>query len=59
VGARLLGTVVNMSPSPKRGTSRYGYGYGYGYAPEAAEAPATGIWAGRTRGRAKGVEVRR
>jgi len=53
VGARLLGTVVNMSPTPKRGTSRYGYGYGYGYAPESTEAPATGIWANRLVGRAK------
>lgn len=32
VGARLLGTVVNMAPAGKR--SGYGYGYGYGYAPE-------------------------
>ena len=32
VGARLLGTVVNMSPKPqKRGRGGYGYGYGYGY----------------------------
>ncbi len=33
VDARLVGTIVNMSPLPKRGRSSYGYGYGYGYAP--------------------------
>jgi capsular exopolysaccharide synthesis family protein len=59
VGARLLGTVVNMSPSPKRGTSRYGYGYGYGYAPETAAVPVSGIWASRMRGRGKDASVRR
>lgn len=32
VGARLLGTVLSMSPV--RELSRYGYGYGYGYGPE-------------------------
>lgn len=32
VGARLLGTVLSMSPA--RELSRYGYGYGYGYGPE-------------------------
>ncbi len=32
VGARLLGTVLSMSP--ERELSRYGYGYGYGYGPE-------------------------
>lgn len=32
VGARLLGTVLSMSP--QRELSRYGYGYGYGYGPE-------------------------
>jgi capsular exopolysaccharide synthesis family protein len=59
VGARLLGTVVNMSPVPKRGMSRYGYGYGYGYAPESAtEAPA-GIWAARKRGRTRDAAVER
>lgn len=34
VGARLLGSIVNMAPVAKRG-SGYGYGYGYGYAPDA------------------------
>ena len=33
VEARLVGTIVNMAPAPKRGRSCYGYGYGYGYAP--------------------------
>ncbi len=33
VDAPLVGTIVNMSPLPKRGKSSYGYGYGYGYAP--------------------------
>ncbi|MEO6604855.1 MAG: polysaccharide biosynthesis tyrosine autokinase [Aeromicrobium sp.] len=32
VGARLLGTVLSMSP--QRELNRYGYGYGYGYGPE-------------------------
>lgn len=32
VGARLLGTVLSMSPAKE--LSRYGYGYGYGYGPE-------------------------
>lgn len=32
VGARLLGTVLSMSPVKE--LSRYGYGYGYGYGPE-------------------------
>ncbi len=32
VGARLLGTVLSMSPA--RELTRYGYGYGYGYGPE-------------------------
>jgi receptor protein-tyrosine kinase len=59
VGARLLGTVVNMSPTPRRGMSRYGYGYGYGYAPEAQEVPATGIWAAARRVRAKGASTDR
>lgn len=31
VGARLLGTIVTMSPHSKRANSGYGYGYGYGY----------------------------
>jgi capsular exopolysaccharide synthesis family protein len=57
VGARLLGTVVSMSPIPKRGRSRYGYGYGY--APEAMTAPAVGIWAGKVRGRARGAGAER
>lgn len=34
VDARLIGTVLNMSPVPKRGKS----GYGYGYAPETVNA---------------------
>lgn len=34
VDARLLGSIVNMTPPAKRGG--YGYGYGYGYAPEQA-----------------------
>lgn len=32
VGARLLGTVLSMSPAKE--LSKYGYGYGYGYGPE-------------------------
>lgn len=35
VGARLLGTVLSMSPAKQ--LSRYGYGYGYGPASERAE----------------------
>lgn len=35
VGAVLLGTITNMTPSTKRGNGSYGYGYGYGYAPDA------------------------
>ena len=42
VGARLIGTVINMSPIPKRGRSGYGYGYGYGYAPEAGRSKSGG-----------------
>jgi len=33
VGAKVVGAVLNMTPT--RGASGYGYGYGYGYAPEA------------------------
>ena len=44
VGARLLGTVLSMSP--QRELSRYGYGYGYGYGPE--------YFAKATEGRRKG-----
>ncbi|MDR7085947.1 receptor protein-tyrosine kinase [Aeromicrobium panaciterrae] len=40
VGARLLGTVLSMSPA--RELSRYGYGYGYGYGPEYFSKTATG-----------------
>ncbi len=41
VGARLLGTVLSMSPA--RELSRSGYGYGYGYGPEYfAKATADG-----------------
>lgn len=32
VGARLLGTVLSMTPAKE--LKRYGYGYGYGYGPE-------------------------
>ncbi|MGJ9421476.1 polysaccharide biosynthesis tyrosine autokinase [Aeromicrobium sp. CF3.5] len=46
VDARLVGTIVNMAPQPKRGSSTYGYGYGYGYAPV---AEPTDIPAGRGR----------
>ena len=42
VGARLIGTVINRSPIPKRGRSGYGYGYGYGYAPEAGRSTSGG-----------------
>lgn len=38
VGARLLGTVLSMSPVKE--LSRYGYGYGYGYGPEYFEQTA-------------------
>ncbi|AWB91200.1 polysaccharide biosynthesis tyrosine autokinase [Aeromicrobium chenweiae] len=34
VGARLLGTIVTMSPRSRRASSAYGYGYGYGYEPD-------------------------
>lgn len=38
VEANLLGTIVNMTPPPKRsGSYGYGYGYGYGYAPTGDE----------------------
>lgn len=37
VGARLVGSIVNMAPKAKRGSSAYGYGYGYGYAPVATD----------------------
>lgn len=40
VGAKLIGTVINMSPEPKHGRYGYGYGYGYGYAPEAGRSKA-------------------
>lgn len=40
VGARLLGTVLSMSPVKE--LSRYGYGYGYGYGPEYFEKAAGG-----------------
>src|SRR5690625_7984439 len=33
VGARLLGTVFNMTPHPAKSSYGYGYGYGYGDAP--------------------------
>ena len=33
VGARLLGTVLNMTPHPAKSSYGYGYGYGYGDAP--------------------------
>ena len=35
VDARLLGTVINMTPAKRSG---YGYGYSYGYAPEAGRS---------------------
>jgi capsular exopolysaccharide synthesis family protein len=34
VGARLLGSIVTMSPRSKRASSGYGYGYVYGYEPD-------------------------
>ncbi|KRC66052.1 hypothetical protein ASE12_15585 [Aeromicrobium sp. Root236] len=40
VGARLLGTVLSMSPVKE--LSRYGYGYGYGYGPEYFEKTTSG-----------------
>ena len=42
VDALFIGTVVNMSPEPKRGSRGYGYGYGYGYAPEPGRAKSVG-----------------
>lgn len=48
VDARLLGTIVNMSPQPKRGRSSYGYGYGYGYAPTQTHSKPTKKKAGRS-----------
>ncbi|GAA3516688.1 polysaccharide biosynthesis tyrosine autokinase [Aeromicrobium panaciterrae] len=49
VGARLLGTVLSMSPA--RELSRYGYGYGYGYGPEYfAKAGGEGKRRGTRRG---------
>lgn len=50
VGARLIGTVINMSPEPKRGRSGYGYGYGYGYAPEAGRAKSEAKPKGKSKG---------
>lgn len=47
VGARLLGTVLSMSPVKE--LSRYGYGYGYGYGPEYFEKTAGGRKASRRR----------
>ncbi len=48
VGARLLGTVLSMSPA--RELSRSGYGYGYGYGPEYfAKAAADGKRRGNRR----------
>jgi capsular exopolysaccharide synthesis family protein len=38
VGAQVVGIVMNMIPSKRRGGNGYGYGYGYGYAPESAGA---------------------
>ena len=38
VDAAIIGTVINMAPQSKRGSSAYGYGYGYGYAPEAGRS---------------------
>lgn len=49
VGARLLGTVLSMSPA--RELSRYGYGYGYGYGPEYFSKTAAG---GQRRGSRRG-----
>lgn len=53
VDARVVGTVLNMTPRHKR-KSGYGYGYGYGYAPEPERAdqktraqdpqPSAGEW---------------
>src|SRR5699024_8696800 len=40
VGARLVGTVLNMTPN--RTKSSYGYGYGYGYGESPAETSSTG-----------------
>ncbi|MGZ8757963.1 MAG: polysaccharide biosynthesis tyrosine autokinase, partial [Aeromicrobium sp.] len=49
VGARLIGTVISMSPEPRHGRSGYGYGYGYGYAPEAGRAKSEGKPKGKSR----------
>jgi capsular exopolysaccharide synthesis family protein len=46
VGARLLGTMLSMSPVKQ--LSRYGYGYGYGYGPEYFEK-STGAKRGNRR----------
>ena len=35
VDAELVGLILNMTPTRRRGSGGYGYGYGYGYAPEA------------------------
>lgn len=35
VGARLVGTVLNMTPTRAKNSYGYGYGYGYGEAPDA------------------------
>ncbi len=48
VGARLLGTVLSMSPA--RELSRYGYGYGYGYGPEYFAKATDGKRRGERRG---------
>ncbi|MGJ9411589.1 polysaccharide biosynthesis tyrosine autokinase [Aeromicrobium sp. CF4.19] len=53
VGAKLLGSITNMSPTSKR-ASGYGYGYGYGYAPDASTVvaePTQGTSRGRRGGR--------
>ena len=49
VDARLLGTILSMSPS--RAASSYGYGYGYGEPPEATDQPRFRRGRGRHRGR--------
>lgn len=43
VGARLLGSIVTMSPQSKRASSGYGYGYGYGYEPEPGRARSSEV----------------
>jgi receptor protein-tyrosine kinase len=47
VDARLLGTVINMTPAKR---SAYGYGYSYGYAPETGRTKKESLTSRQKRG---------